>query len=115
MNALAAMKAIFPMSSVRNPRIFRLHRPVAKTKDESQDEERREADQAAKPENEKRGDNPKAHDDQSRIETDPGHRDSPRVDSPVQGEGEVRYSFASTGSGAGRGRAFTGRRRKSGT
>ena len=34
---------------------------------------------------------------------------------PFRGEAAVRYSFASTGSGVARGRAFTGRRRKSGT
>jgi hypothetical protein len=45
--------------SVRDPGIFGFHRGVAKAEDESHHQERREADQAAKSENEKRGDNPK--------------------------------------------------------
>src|ERR1700735_101740 len=63
--------------SVRSPRICRFPRPVAKTKDESKSEERRESDQAAKFENRKRRDNLKHDDEQSRIETDSGHRVSP--------------------------------------
>src|ERR1700733_4213977 len=69
--------------SVRSPRIFRFHRPVAKTKDESQSEERRESDQAAKFENKKRRDNPEHNDDQSRIEPDPGHGIPPVSASPL--------------------------------
>ena len=75
--------------SVRSPRIFRFHRPVAKTKDESQSEERRESDQAAKFENKKRRDNPKHDDEQSRIETDPGHPNSPVV-SPAKSDTAIR-------------------------
>ena len=48
------MKAAFPDESLRNPRIFRFHRAVAETEDEGQSEERRESDEAAKLENEKR-------------------------------------------------------------
>jgi hypothetical protein len=77
MKALAAMKATFPISPFAAQGYFRFHRPVAKTKDESQSEERRESDQAAKFENKKRRDNPKHDDEQSRIETDSGHRVSP--------------------------------------
>jgi hypothetical protein len=102
--------------SVPVPWVFSFHRAIAKTNQKGQSQERREPDQAAKLENEKRNHNAKDQDDQSRVETDPGHRSSPRRLARLRrSEGPRSHSSASIGSGVARARAFTGRRRKSGT
>jgi hypothetical protein len=81
---------------------------------------RREPDQAAQLENEKGAHNAKGHDNQTRIETDPGQqrfsfRPGPLSQRRRRTRRERPHSSALIGSGVALARAFTGRRRKSGT